>query len=64
MSKGNKIKNTPAASVKTHSRGNSLDKYFSSPADIDSSKKRKMSSLDLSGNSGSPPAKKENKEEI
>ena len=66
MSKGNKTKNTAAASTsvstKTPNRGNSLDKYFGSPAESDSTKKRKMSTLDLSGNSGSPPAKKENKE--
>ena len=61
MSKGSKAKNTPATSNKTPSRGNSLDNYF--PADTETGKKRKMSSLDLSGNNGSPPAKKENKED-
>ena len=57
MSKGNKAKNIATT---TPNRGNSLDNYFGSPADSDSNKKRKMSSLDLLGNNGSPPAKKEN----
>ena len=66
MSKNNKFKNNTAAptSTKTPNRRNSLDKYFGSPADPESTKKRKMSSLDLSGNSGSPPTKKENRETV
>ena len=53
MSKG--IKSTAA---KTPKSGNCLEKYFGSPADSDSTKKRKMTTLDLSGNSESPPAKR------
>ena len=63
MSKGTKPHNTTIASNsnKNPNRRNSLDNYFSSPSDPNSTKKRKMSSLDLSGNSGSPPMKKDNK---
>ena len=57
MSKNNK---TVSTTVKTLKSGNSLEKYFGSP---DSSKKRKMSSLDLSGNNGSPPPKRQDKDE-
>ena len=59
MSKGNK---STAAIAKTPKSGNSLEKYFGSPADSDSTKKCKMSTLDLSGNSGSPPAKRTDKD--
>ena len=63
MSKGSKTK-IPANSQtnKTPKSGNSLEKYFGSPVDSDSTKKRKMSTLDLSGDSGSPPAKKMDKD--
>ena len=44
---------------KTTKSGNSLEKYFRSP---ESSKKRKMSNLDLSGNSDSPPTKRLDKD--
>ena len=54
MPKGNKS----AAVSKTPKSGNSLEKYFGSPADSDPTKKRKMSTLDLAGSSGSPPAKR------
>ena len=57
MSKSTKNVST---TVKTPKSGNSLEKYFGSP---DSSKKRKMSSLDLSGNNGSPPSKRQDKDE-
>ena len=53
MPKG--IKSTAA---KTPKSGNSLEKYFGSPVDSDTIKKRKMTTLDLSGNSESPPAKR------
>ena len=56
MSKINKPNNPQTAAAQTPKSGNSLEKYFGSP--VDSTKKRKMSSLDLSGNSSSPPAKK------
>ena len=57
MSKSTKNVST---TVKTPKSGNSLEKYFGSP---DSSKKRKMSSLDLSGTNGSPPSKRQDKDE-
>ena len=59
MSKNNKSTNSSTAATKTPKSGNSLENYFGSP--IDSAKKWKMSSLDLSGNS--PPAKKLDKDE-
>ena len=63
MSKGTKPQNTSntSNSNKNPNRRNSLDNYFKSPSDPNSTKKRKMSSLDLSGSSGSPPMKKDNK---
>ena len=59
MSKINKSNNPPPASVKTPKSGNPLENYFGSPAD--STKKRKMSSPELTGIS--PPAKKMDKED-
>ena len=58
MPKGNKSTTVAAKTLKS---GNSLEKYFGSPVDSDSTKKQKMSTLDLSGNSGSPPAKRTDK---
>ena len=61
MPKGSKP--TPTSFVaKTPKSGNSLEKYFGSPAESDSTKKRKMSTLDLSGDSGSPPSKRTDKD--
>ena len=55
MSKANKTRNHPNnQTVKTPKSGNPLENYF----DSDSSKKRKMSNLDLSSDNGSPPTKK------
>ena len=59
MSKINKSINPPPATNKTPKSGNPLKNYFGSP--IDSTKKRKMSSHDLTGIS--PPTKKMDRDE-
>ena len=59
MSKINKSNNPPPASTKTPKSGNPLENYFGSP--IDSTKKRKISSHDLTGIS--PPTKKMDRDE-
>ena len=51
MPKNSKSNNNPPGSAKTPKSGNPLENYFG-----DSTKKRKMSSSDLTG--ASPPAKK------